>query len=600
MARRVAALVLVLALAPAVSWGGAAPRSGISDALLSRWERATDRLDPHSPDRGERYFRALALQALGQEEEARALLSELSATEGPFGGAALEAVLPPLFRAGRYLDVTRLFEKARSSRFQDRPLVLYQAGQSYFLLHRDAEASAALQGVTEGPLAAYALYTRAQLAQASGRVLEGVELLGSAIEAVGKSPAGEVPEALADWLRVTRGRLLYKAAVAANGATPPAREKLFAPAVEQLSRVGRGSVFYPEALRAAGWCAAEVGDSARALGAFAQAAELAPEGRHEDLWAQGRVFQRLGFFDEAARFYAEAQREASRAAERAPAAGGDDTATLWRLPLERAAGLRNRLGLLEAEQREVGASLDRRRAAVEDAKVKLTALIDAPRGYLAELGDLEKNLVKYLDAASASALFPLSERPRLDSVLARQDRVLRELTTLEEVVIRLTESGAWTKADDRAVRSAQGLWRRLGDAKASLSRSQLAFLEGLKGRVSAREEELSRAIEGRRAEVASVQPGGTQALRALDGERLRLASVGSRVEELVRRHREVAQRLDALEAELKQARAQALASAAGEAAARLRRKADGYALDEAEALQLWGEKGRDAGTGSRP
>jgi hypothetical protein len=564
-------------------------------------DRAADRLGSTPlPDRAERYFQARALLELGMPSQALALLTDLAATAGAFGGPALEAAVDALFAAGQYREVAALAEESRAERFQDENRLQYQLGQSLFLSGEPAKGRPHLEKVATGPYQAYALYTLALVAQGEGRMLDAVETLGRAIEAAASHPDAAVGAALADRIRLTRGRVLYQAAAGLSGLAEGDRRRLFDLAGAQFERIGKQSPFYADALRGSGWCALEKGDSARALAAFEGAAELDPARRHEDLWAQGRSYQRLGFYDEAARFYGEARKAAAGAAG---AAFQDETA----VPSARWGLLSKGLAVARARTAGLAESLDAVAAAVDGKTARIAAsdkrLADLGRrggAVAAEVGDMSGHLEGYLDAIGAPALFPKAERPRLEAAVARQERVLRDMVTLEAVLERLGSSTTWERAPAGQRRRADVLWRRLETAKAGLSGAQLTFLQGLKGRVSTREEELRRAIEARQADVAGLDGALAGARDRIAREGVQLVGVRRRLQDLAARREALLQKVQLLEGEARRGREEEARRAWEERGRGLLLKADAYTLDETEALQLWEEKGRTRQKGAVP
>lgn len=602
MARRVAAVVAAGLSAWAA--GGPAlaaipPRAGIAEALLGRWERAADRLGGKPlPDRAERYFQARALLELGRRREALALLKELCGTAGAFSGPALEAAAEILFAEERHGELAALAREARAERFQDENRLRYRLGQSLFLAADPAAARPQLEKVAAGPFLPYALYTLALIAQGEGRVLDAVETLGKAVDAAATHPDAAVAAALADRIRLTRGRVLYQAAVGLGSLGEADRRRLFDLASAQFERIGKQSPFYPEALRGAGWCALEKGDSPRALAAFESASEIDPERRHEDLWAQGRVYQRLGYPDEAARLYADARKAAEEAASRpfrqeraAPGSG-------WGRLFQELGRARERAEAFTPELRAAATSVEDKGGRIASTGEKLDLLGQRTAAARAEVADMGANLEGYLDTIGAPALFPKAERARLDAALARQERLGRELASLETVFERLGNSAAWARAGAAPQKDAESLWRRLTAARTNLSRSEIAFLQGLKGRVSTREEELRRAIEAGRSGVAGLGEALAEARGRIAREGEGLGDVRRRVESLEARRAELLAKIEALEDEVRTGREAEERRGWEERRRRLRLKADAYALDETEALHLWEEKGRSPAGGA--
>ncbi|MEW6489365.1 MAG: hypothetical protein AB1578_15795 [Thermodesulfobacteriota bacterium] len=605
MARRVA-LALALALTATGSPGAASQpglleRAGFAEALLGRWERALSRL--HGADRASTYFRASALLALGMPEQALGVLRELSTTPGAFSGPALELAVTRLFDAGDHAQVVAWADTSLADRFQDPHALRYAVGQSRYLLGDAAGARQDLERVERGGRRPYALHTLALIHFQEGRLRDAVDLLGTAIEAAGVEPGGALGAALADRLRLTRGRVLYQAAVGLPELAAQERGRLFSLAREQFGQVKPGSPEYAGALRGIGWCSAEMGDSARALGAFEAAGALDPRGRHEDLWAQGRVYQRLGFHDEAARFYGEA-REAAFGEAKAP--GGDapgsavPDARRWADLGRRAVQVRQRAEGLAVTAAEVEAALGARDHRLERVAGVLGERRAVARARLGELEELAARLAQYMDEVPAHALFPPAARPRLHVVSSRQEELALQIARTEATFSVLGGSELWDGASPALQSRGRALWGRLGAAGDRLAQAQLAFLETLKGRVSEREAELSGAISslgsatrGLAEPAAELERRLALALAGQEVDRARLAPLRTRLDDVTRR-------LRGIEADAETRRRRAGTAAAAREAERLRLRADAIALDEAQALHLWREERAGPRGGVRP
>ncbi|MBI5017628.1 MAG: hypothetical protein HZB55_19330 [Deltaproteobacteria bacterium] len=600
MARRIGLLLAVLSVA-VPCWAGFPARAGVSEALLGRWERAADRLGATpQPDRAERFFLARALLELDLPTPALEILGELARTEGAFGAPALEAAVDRLFAAGRYAEVAALAPGARSERFQDESRLRYQLGESLYLVGEASKARPHLEKVGPGAYQTYALYTLALVAHAEARVLDAVEILGRAVDAAASHPDPAVAAALADRCRLTRGRILYQAGAGLSGLSGADRRRLFDLAAAQFDRVGKKSLWYADALRGSAWCSLERGESPRALASFEGAAELDPSKRHEDLWAQGRAYQRLGFYDEAARFYGQAREAASRAAGEVLPEDAGAAPERWARLVQGVGSARERVERVASGVRGLTAAADVRAGRLAALEERLRALRERGGALAAEVMDLGANLESYLDAIGAPALFPRAERPRLDAAMARQERVLRELATLEAVFERLGASSTWQRAAADQQKRGQVLWARLNRAQANLSGSQLVFLQALKGRVQTREEELRRAIAGRQADVAALDGALAAGRDRLAREREGLRGRGTAFQGLEARRAALARSIEALSVEVQGAQEAEARRAWAQRGETLRLRADAYALDETEALQLWEEKGRAPPAGAAP
>jgi len=606
MARRVA---ILLALALATTAAGAASgapgvleRSGIAESLLGHWEKALPRFT--GEDRTSVYFRAATLLALEGRGEALSLLRGLSATAGPYSGPALELGVARLFDEGDYPGVVAWADGAAAGKVQDPDSLRYATGQSRYLLGDLAGAVRDLEAVAAGPRRPYALHSLALIHFQEGRLREAVDLLGAGVEAAGSHPDPAVRGALADRLRVTRGQVLHQAGVGLPELADEGRKNLFSLARDQFEKVRPDAARYPEALRGAGWCSAELEDSARALGAFEAAAALDPAGRHEDLWAQGRVYQRLGFFDEAARFYGRAREAALQTAasiEAGPPVALDaPQARAWAALGRRVAGVGSRAAALGELGDEVGAALDARDGRLGWSAERVAQGRRRAAARLVELEEMAVRLQDHMDRISAAALFPRAARTRLEGVSARQEELGLHIARVEATFASLGGSEIWEgSAPDLRARG-RGLWARLEGAGDRLAAAQLAFLEALKQRVSEREKELEQSIAELRAAAQGLGDPATALesrlaqTRARQAERrTRFAALRARLDDASRRLAELAQGAAAGEVA---ARRQAAAQAAG----RLALRADAISLDEAQALHLWQQGGAGRGGGVRP
>ncbi|MHB8765965.1 MAG: hypothetical protein ACYDA8_16740 [Deferrisomatales bacterium] len=597
MARRVIlAALAALSAIPGVAAAEVAVRAGLSHAVLGRWEQALDRLGEAPADRAGRYFRAVALLELGETAEGLAALRGLIDPGGPFAGAALERAVGLLFRRGQYGAVTEWYEAARAERFQDGDALRYRVGQSYLATRRGEQARPLLEAVGPGPYRAYARYSLGGLAFEEGRLRDAVDLLGQAVEAAASHPDPRVAAALGDRARVTRARMVYQSASTAEALPGGARQQLFRAAADQFARVKPDSAWYAEALRGVGWCQAELGDGARALAAFESAAAVDPSARHEDLWAQGRVLQRLGHLDEAARTYGLAREAALGAARDAAEGGGRGTDDLrWDDLAQAAASVGARVAGLAEVEALVAGGIAAGRERVGAATRRLDAVGERARVLGGELASMANHLGEYLDGIPAAALYGAADRGRVEALGLRQRRLGLEIERLHGVFAALEAGALWGEAPPADRARAEALWGRLAAARARLSGEQLALLQTLKERVWVREAELVRAIEAGQGEVAGLAgtvAGARGAVAAADAEWTALAA---RLASLEARRRALHARLATLAEGLRGAAAEEAARAAEERAARLRLRADAFALDETQALHLWQQ-----GRGGRP
>ncbi|MDF1551873.1 MAG: hypothetical protein P1P84_02370 [Deferrisomatales bacterium] len=591
-------LLLLLGAAPVAA--GLPPGAGLARAVAGQWAAAADRLEAlpaAGRGRAEQYFYAAAQLQLGLRGPGLAGLRELSDTGGPFSGPALELAVQTLFAEGRYAEVAEWVAASPTERFQDADSLHYRVGQSHLLLGHPEDARRSLERVANGVLLPYALHSRALLEVAARRFGPAVDRLGDAITAAEIAPQPEVAAALGDTLRITRGRVLYQLAANASALAEQERVRLAGLAREQFERVPEASALYPEALRGIGWCTLESGDSSRALASFAAAGGMDPAGRAEDLWAQGRVYQRLGYYDEAARFYREAAESAVEIAAQVATESGFGAAPVpaaarWERRGSMAGTLEAGLGNLAAPLATLAGA-----AAARDRRLEVAAqVIEARRLRVSELQDelatLTAQLQEFLDQISAAALFPPGERGRVRSLGALQQSLDDDVTRIENALGAIGNTVFWTEASTEQRARGQALWARLGRAKETLGDLQLGFLLALKQRVSQRETELARQIE--RMQQDSRALAGP--LAAADQARLaavsRSAALGGRLAALRQRFGALREPLGELRAAAGEQVARAESQARAEQVEQLRLRADAYALDEAQALHLVQERPR--------
>ncbi len=607
MARRVAVLALAAALAAGPARADVWSRAGAGAALLGRWDEALVLLSsaPGEPGPAARYFRALALSRTGRGPSARALWQALSEAGGPFSGPALERVVERLFRRGRHGEVVRCFEASRAERFTDPDALWYRVGESYALLGRQERAEALLSRVApSSPFGPYAAHARALLAFRAGRVADALRLLEQGIGAALAARGDEVMGALADRLRITRGQILYQAAVGLRGLGQGERRQLLSVAEAQFGKVDGASPFRPEALEGIGWCARERGDTARALAAFSLALDLSPARAHELAWAQARVYEDAGIPAEAARLYARARELALARAEdleqgrAAPPAPGGEAAALAAVA-RGVEGVARRLDGVAASAEAAAGALGARQARIEALRERLGARA-ARLGEIREaLRKMASGLREHLDRVPAEALFPRGERPRILALLTAQARLESEAERLGSTLSALRAFEGWAAAPAGVRRRGEVLERRLQEVRAGLIRARVAFLEAVKQRVTVRERELAARI--REVEELGTALGGPveAAGRALDREQERLEAARGRLERIRVRLRSLGEDLEGLRRAAALREEELLRARAASGARELRLLADRYALDETQALHLLKERS-PAGEEGRP
>jgi hypothetical protein len=478
-----------------------------------------------------------------------------------------------LFDAAEYDAVVEWAESSRATRFRDADAFRYHVGQSYALLGRPEQALPLLEAVAQGHRRAYAQHTTGLIRFSQGRLRDAVATLGAAVETAGSHPDPAIASVLGDRIRLSRGRLFYQLALEGAALREEERRALFSLARAQFAGVVAESPLYAEALRGLGWCALELGEPAQALAAFGSAASLDPVGGHEDLWAQGRVYQRQGYPDEAARVYAEARSaalaEADRleAGRRAPEPAG--AVRRWEAVLGQAKAVRTRSAVLTDEIELVAGALEGRGLRLEAAGRDIERVDEQARALVEELASLAATLTIYLDQIPASKLFRQAERGRLQDLQTRQERLALEIARLEAAFTAFGASRLWPTSSAGLQARTESLWLRLEGAKEWLAGAQLRFLGALKQRVSTREAELVALIEELRS--------GALALGApIGGARAGL-------------DRAPLERIAQIEREVTQHKEAAARAAAVSTAGILRLRADAYALDETQALHLWKE-----------
>ncbi len=601
MAGRVAvALALVLGMAgSAPAAVGTLERSGYSEALLGRWESALSRLQ--TTERASTYFRARALLELGLEAEALELLRSLAQSPGAFAGPALELGVARLFDRADFAGVVRWADAAVEARPQDPDALHYFVGQSRSLSDDPGRAAEDLRRVAAGGYRPYALHALAVSSFLDGASRDAVELLGAAEqEAASSLPDRRLGSALADRIRLSRGRMLYQTAVGAAALEDEDRRALLSLARAQFRKLAPQSPFHPDALRGEAWCSVELGDSARALAAFEAASPLDPSGRHEDLWGQGRTYQRAGFPDEAARLYGEARTEAmtrAQALEGEPEPPDGWAEPEWGRLRRRAAAVRERLLGVEDLRESVAGACSLREARYRGVEEEVAARRRRAAALDEGLRDMSGRIQDYLDRVSAVQLFPREVRPRLQSALDRQERLGADIVRFQAALAALEGSELWAEAAASSRSKGEDLWARLEAFRARLAETQLAFLAALKERVSVREEELNRQISSLLEAVGALEEPLDAAGRELGAARARLQAVRDRLAELSARAEAASGRLEEVERGTVLAQRASARRGALDAAGRLRLRADEYALDETQALHLW--RTRDE-RGTRP
>ncbi|TAL18330.1 hypothetical protein EPN96_02165 [bacterium] len=609
MERRVTLLVIalvVLAAAPALAI--APQKEGLSAAVGERWEDAL-RLLPsdEKAGRAEKYFRALALYNSGFVPEAVKLFGALSSSKGAFNGPALEKLVKYEYDRGNYGEVVKYFKASEGRKFMEPDSVFYRVGQSHFMLGQNADAKASLEKTADGNFHPYALVTLAQIAYGEGDVSKSIEIFDKAMDKLNSLPDREVRRALADDIRLRRGRIIYQASITSENVTKDQAEKLLKLAISQLSLIKEGSPHYADALRTIGWCSLEMGDKVRALASFETAMAIDPQNAHEDQWAIGRTLERNEFYEDAAEYYANARATAEEwAVTWEGASFGEVVPTPAQISLgwkflqeEELAAVRravetlsNEFALSEESAVLKGARLDNVEKSLDEQK----NLMDAIE---AELVKMDKDLYEYLDVIQVGSLFPKEDRPRIEGLMLRQDRLVAALEWTERAIYALSSTLGWDNAPAALKARVEKMWQKLEEAGASLSDGQLEFLEGLKARVSVREKELMRILDSRKNESVSLREPQKKARELLALKREELGKTSHRIAEVKVRYEAAKAKLDELVKEMDLSMSAVARQELVEKKQKAKTRADQYALDEAQSLHLYQKELEKSGDGSQ-
>ncbi|PLX42712.1 MAG: hypothetical protein C0608_01215 [Deltaproteobacteria bacterium] len=596
MGSRVAAAIL-LAATLAGSCAYAIPRgeAGLSAAVAERWERAV-KLIPTGEDvsRAQGYFRAVALVNTGRVPEALKTFGWLSSTDGSFNGPALEKLVEYEFERGNYGAVVELYEKSKGRRFLDPPTLNYRVGECYFMVGIYDKALPLLAKVDSGELESYARYTMAQISLSDGDILGAIEHIDEAIDATKSHPDRVVEKNLSDYLRLARGRIIYKAAVATEDVEIEQREKLLRLAISQLSLIQEETPFYAESLRTIGWCSAEIGDMVRAIASFETAMTKDPENAHEDQWALGKVLERNEFYEEAASSYSEAR---LTALDWADSWEEQSMALTAPLPEVDIAWMRALAENIESGVSENASRLNERAALAQKAAslreerlVKISKRIGVLKDWIealaVELDDMDAGLYKYLDIVQVGALFPKEDRPRIESLIENQDKLLAVIKWTQDAINTLVAMTSWEETPDFVKERAALLWGKIQDANRELAVAQLGYLEGIKKRVTVREKELNRMLAIRRVEHENLKLPYDEAVVTNADEKEKLKALNGKLALLVDRAKKVQGEIDDIKDEVREGMLKASREHLLKRAEALRLRADRFALDEAQALHL--------------
>ena len=592
MGGRVTAAILVAATFFAVTASAGLPkRAGISYAVTGRWEKALDIIPADTADGAERYFRAISLLETGRVNEGLELLSRLGATQGAFGVAALEKIAEYAFEMGRYEYLVKTVGMPVGVRFVDPDAFNYRLGMSLYLVGRSMEAKGLLEKVDSHRFKPYALHTLSLINYAEGDIQAAVEILGKALDLTQYLPNPGVKAALADKLRLVRGRMIYQATVTARNVNDEQKAKLFKLAISQLTAVKPDSPYWGEVQRTIGWCSLEMNDTVRALASFQIAMGADPENSHEDVWATGRVFERLGFFEDAAAAYGQAAELAREKVKGIKAKAGEPfepadgmNPTSWGKVLER---LGNVEWMLSGVRADLAAATDAaalKRERLAGAEVALSSLIGRIDGTTQELQVMTRDLYRYLDAMNPSSLFPKKDRARVAALMDRRASLDNEIAKVRSTIMALEQTRSYTKALEARRRAVKVLWENLDKASFELAQGEMAFLEGVKRRVSVREKELVALLNEKKAENEGLRPKHLAGTKILGEQRKELGALEAKLELLKERVARVGGQLAAIRTGINQAVAASHAEELLSRAEALSQRADQFSLDEVQAL----------------
>lgn len=606
MAHRVAAvLILFFSIVSSVASANMRERAPLSEALLERWEEAYagfKQLD--KPSRLPLYYMARVMQKLHMGEGSLSVLRTLAGEDSAYSGLALELAVNDLFEVGEYDRIIPLAAASQAMRFKDPDTFNYQTGQAYFLLGDSVRAEARLVAVEAGPLRPYALHSLGLINFSKGNLREAMEYLSAGIEAVKVISDQKIARALKEKMRLTLGRVVYQSAMSMTDLAEENRVKLLSLAVEQFEAIGQDSLFFPEALRGIGWSMLELGDSARALASFESAASLDSLFTHEDYWAQGRIYQRLGHLEEAAKMYGKAAAEATKQkiffAAGKTAVGYDSSMVRWTRLANGVAQSEGRLDRLSDKERLITVGINRKAEGLAVAEQRVEALSARGRVLAEELEVMAAGLNDYMDEISAVDLFPANKRAYLDRVIGLRDGIRVEIAYLDEIFSSFETSALWTQATKKHRDAAVALWKRLNKAKGALSESRYSFLLAMKDRVNVKKANLAQFIKDLRQSVVVLDEPRERTRAAilkakanLETRRSRFASLGRFLRGLEEQTRSLGEQVNNSSFSEGRRRAE-------ERAVEVGLLADAYMLDETEALHLLHEQRNPAAKEATP
>lgn len=593
MVRRIALALLATALGASTLHAGLPRRAGLSYAITGRFEKALDTIPADTKDNAERYFRAIALIETGRTREGFDELAKLGSSTGAFAWAASEKTVEYAFSLERHKYLVETVAVPAGAKYIDPDGFNYRYGASLFLVGREAEAVGFLNRVEDNRFRHFAQYTLAQISYQSGDYPDAMEHLAQALDAVRHEPDRILKEALTDQIRLTRGRVVFQAAKGDPDMTAENREKLLKLGISQLTLIKPESGFYAEALRTIGWCSVLMNDTVRGLAAFQTAMGADPDNAHEDVWATGRMLERIGFFEEAAAAYAQAGSLAREHSAALKNRNLDWSRLLSRIAPPEDARIESKIAGLEVALTgvEEEAQLSRGAAGAKSARLdafdaNLQTVLASLTGIDQELEVMTGDLSRYIDAMPSYALFPKKDRARILLTLDSKERLKAEVAEVRVAVNALSETRAYERAGPERKAEVEKLWKRLDKAEGSLEESELALLEAMKKRVSVREKELAGLLGDKKAENNELRGPITASQKMLQEERKKLNELSTRLLALEKRLAGARARVGGLRTDYAKVRAQYDVVTLARLSLEAGKRADQFNLDEAQALHL--------------
>lgn len=602
--RVAAAFFLVFFIFSLSAQAGLRERSAFSHALTEHLDEAYDGFaEIKNPSGSSLYFFAYVMLKLHMIEKAHSVLHTLAADQNNYAGPAMELAVKDFFEAGEYDEVASLAKTAKATKFKDRNLLNYEIGQSYFMLGDFDAAEAKFLEVEGGSSRPYAQHALGLINFSRKKPREAMENLSSAVEAVKALTQKDLAVSLADRIRLTLGRVVYQSAMGMTDLSDEDRRKLFSVAVEQFEAVKEESLFFSQALRGLGWTTLEMDDSAKALASFEAASEIDPQEIHGDYWAMGRIYQRLGLFEEAAKMYAAARDAAKKlgieiAQGEIPSAESSSSMSRWTRLAEGVEQSQKRLVDQTEKEQLISVGIDLKAQRFKSADERLEKLKARAKELDDQLFALADGLDDYIDQMSASELFPAGQRAYLDRVISLRDAVHKETAYMEDLFLSFETNVLWLTATREHKDKAAKLWSELQKTKKNLEDARFNFLLATKDRVNIRKMELSQWIERLREGVAALEEPARRTEGAIAEAKATLEKRRARLESAARFRQAIMKKLESLGNEADIARQSEEKRLAEQRAKEVALLADHYALDETEALLLLHEQGETKSKGN--